>query len=74
MKYVLNRLINYYYDHRTFLRNSLRVLQPAMFVLGKAAVFEPWAHLYAVARKPAASGAPPNQAPVRATEGRQEAD
>jgi len=52
MKYVLNRLINYYYNHRTFLSNGLRVLRPAMFLLGKAALFEPWAHLYAVARKP----------------------
>ena len=51
-KYVLNRLINYYYDHRTFLRNGLRVLHPAMFLLGKLPLFEPWAHLYAVARKP----------------------
>ena len=55
MKYVLNRLINYYYDHRTFLRNGLRILHPAMFVLGKLPLFEPWAHLYAVARKPATS-------------------
>ena len=55
MKYVLNRLINYYYDHRTFLRNVLRTLHPAMFVLGKLPLFEPWAHLYAVARKPSAS-------------------
>lgn len=53
MKYVLNRLINYYYNHRTFLSSGLRVLRPAMFLLGKAALFEPWAHLYAVARKPA---------------------
>ena len=52
MKYVLNRLINYYYNHRTFFSNGLRVLRPAMFLLGKAALFEPWAHLYAVARKP----------------------
>lgn len=62
MKYVLNRLINYYYDHRTFLRNGLRILHPAMFVLGKVPLFEPWAHLYALARKPAAAtnGAPPD--------------
>ena len=55
MKYVLNRLINYYYNHRTFLSNSLRIFRPPMFLLGKAAVFEPWAHLYAIARKPATS-------------------
>ena len=54
LKYVLNRLINYYYDHRAFLRTGLRVFRPAMFLLGKGALFEPWAHLYAVARKPAA--------------------
>ncbi len=61
MKYVLNRLINYYYDHRTFLRNGLRILHPAMFVLGKVPLFEPWAHLYAVARRPgeATGGVPP---------------
>jgi len=53
LKYVLNRLINYYYDHRTFLRNGLRLLHPVIFVLGKVPLFEPWAHLYAVARKPA---------------------
>lgn len=51
-KYVLNRLINYYYDHRTFLRNGLRLLHSAMLLLGKLPLFEPWAHLYAVARKP----------------------
>ena len=55
MKYVLNSLINYYCDHRTFLRTVLRTLHPAMFVLGKLPLFEPWAHLYAVARKPSAS-------------------
>lgn len=55
MKYVLNRLINYYYNHRTILRNGLRVFHPAMIVLGKVPLFEPWAHLYAVARKPRAS-------------------
>lgn len=54
-KYVLNRLINYYYDHRAFIRNGLRLLHPAMWLLGKAVLFEPWAHLYAVARKPAAA-------------------
>jgi SAM-dependent methyltransferase len=54
-KYVLNRLINYYYDHRTALRNGLRLLHPVMLVLGKVPLFEPWAHLYAVARKPARS-------------------
>ena len=52
MKYVRNRLINYYYAHRALLRNGLRILHPAMFVLGKVPLFEPWAHLYAVARKP----------------------
>jgi SAM-dependent methyltransferase len=51
-KYVLNRLINYYYDHRTFLRNGLRLLHPAVFLLAKVPLFEPWAHLYALARKP----------------------
>ena len=51
-KYVLNRLINYYYDHRTVFRNGLRLLHPVMPLLGKAVLFEPWAHLYAVARKP----------------------
>jgi 2-polyprenyl-3-methyl-5-hydroxy-6-metoxy-1,4-benzoquinol methylase len=51
-KYVLNRLINYYYDHRTFLRNGLRLLHPAVVVLGKVPLFEPWAHLYAIARRP----------------------
>jgi 2-polyprenyl-3-methyl-5-hydroxy-6-metoxy-1,4-benzoquinol methylase len=51
-KYVLNRLINYYYDHRRFIRNGLRVLHPVMFVLSGAVLFEPWAHLYVVARKP----------------------
>lgn len=52
-KYVLNRLINYYYDHRAFLRNGLRLLHLAVFLLGKVPLFEPWAHLYALARKPA---------------------
>jgi len=52
MKYVFNRLINYYYNHRTVLSNGLRVLHPAMIVLGKVPLFEPWAHLYAVARRP----------------------
>lgn len=56
-KYVLNRLINYYYDHRTFLRNGLRLLHPAVFLLAKVPLFEPWAHLYAVARKPIGPGA-----------------
>jgi 2-polyprenyl-3-methyl-5-hydroxy-6-metoxy-1,4-benzoquinol methylase len=51
LKYVLNRLINYYYDHKKFIRNSLRLLTP-LLVVGKLEVFEPWAHLYAVARKP----------------------
>ena len=51
-KYVLNRLINYYYDHRTFLRNGLRLLKPAVYLLQHVPLFEPWAHLYAVARKP----------------------
>lgn len=51
-KYVLNRLINYYYDHRTFIRNGLRLLHPVMALFEKAVLFEPWAHLYAVARKP----------------------
>jgi len=59
MKYVLNRLINYYYDHRTFLRNGLRIFHPAMFVLGKVPLFEPWAHLYAIARKPASESTVP---------------
>jgi 2-polyprenyl-3-methyl-5-hydroxy-6-metoxy-1,4-benzoquinol methylase len=52
-KYVLNRLINYYYDHRAFIRHGLRLLHPAVFLLGKVPLFEPWAHLYALARKPA---------------------
>ena len=52
-KYVLNRLINYYYDHKTFIRHGLRLLHPAVFVLQKLPLFEPWAHLYALARKPA---------------------
>jgi 2-polyprenyl-3-methyl-5-hydroxy-6-metoxy-1,4-benzoquinol methylase len=52
-KYVLNRLINYYYDHRAFIRNGLRLLHPAVLLLGKVPLFEPWAHLYAIARKPA---------------------
>ena len=54
LKYVLNRLINYYYNHRTFLRSGLRVLYPVMLLLGKLVAFEPWAHLYALARKPEA--------------------
>ena len=58
-KYALNRLINYYYDHRTFIRNGLRLLQPAVLVLGKVPLFEPWAHLYALARKPAVGPAVP---------------
>ncbi len=58
-KYVLNRLINYYYDHRTFLRNGLRLLHPPMLLLGKVPLFEPWAHLYAVARRPASSNGVP---------------
>lgn len=52
MKYVLNRLINYYYDHRRLIRSGLGVLRPVTFLLGKAPLFEPWAHLYALARKP----------------------
>jgi 2-polyprenyl-3-methyl-5-hydroxy-6-metoxy-1,4-benzoquinol methylase len=63
-KYVLNRLINYYYDHRTVIRNGLRLLHPIMPLLGKAVLFEPWAHLYAVARKPleppSVGGLPPS--------------
>jgi 2-polyprenyl-3-methyl-5-hydroxy-6-metoxy-1,4-benzoquinol methylase len=51
-KYVLNRLINYYYDHKTFIRHGLRLLHPAVFVLQKVPLFEPWAHLYVLARKP----------------------
>jgi 2-polyprenyl-3-methyl-5-hydroxy-6-metoxy-1,4-benzoquinol methylase len=61
-KYVLNRLINYYYDHRAFLRNGLRLLHPPMLLLGKVPLFEPWAHLYALARKPSSApraGVPP---------------
>ncbi|MEX0785412.1 MAG: class I SAM-dependent methyltransferase [Dehalococcoidia bacterium] len=58
MKYVLNRLINYYYDHRAFLRNGLRILHPALLLLGMVPLFEPWAHLYVLARKPEA-GVPP---------------
>lgn len=57
-KYVLNRLINYYYDHRAFIRNGLRVLHPPMMLLGKVPLFEPWAHLYALARKPSPTGVP----------------
>jgi SAM-dependent methyltransferase len=57
-KYVLNRLINYYYDHRAFIRHGLRLLHPAVFVLGKLPLFEPWAHLYAIARKPLTADAP----------------
>ncbi len=64
LKYALNRLINYYYDHRTFIRNGLRLLRPAVFLLGRVPLFEPWAHLYAVARKPAvassAAAVPPH--------------
>jgi 2-polyprenyl-3-methyl-5-hydroxy-6-metoxy-1,4-benzoquinol methylase len=59
-KYVLNRLINYYYDHRTFLRNGLRLLHPVIWALGAVPVFEPWAHLYAIARRPAEPGGPPS--------------
>jgi SAM-dependent methyltransferase len=51
LKYVINRLINYYYDHRKFIRNGLRLLRP-LLIVGKLEVFEPWAHLYAIARKP----------------------
>lgn len=51
-KYVLNRLINYYYNHRTFIKNGLRLLHPAVLLLGKVPLFEPWAHLYAIARRP----------------------
>jgi 2-polyprenyl-3-methyl-5-hydroxy-6-metoxy-1,4-benzoquinol methylase len=65
-KYVLNRLINYYYDHRTFLRNGLRLLHPPMLLLGKVPLFEPWAHLYAVARRPASSNGVPSY--LRATD------
>jgi hypothetical protein len=52
-KYVLNRLINYYYDHRTFLRNGLRLLHPVIWASSAIPLFEPWAHLYAIARRPA---------------------
>ncbi len=59
-KYVLNRLINYYYDHRAFLRNGLRLLHPVIWASGAVPLFEPWAHLYAIARRPASSnGVPP---------------
>jgi len=60
-KYVLNRLINYYYDHRTFLKNGLRLLHPPMLLLNKVPLFEPWAHLYAIARRPVSprAGVPP---------------
>ena len=60
LKYVLNRLMNYYYDHRAFIRNGLLLLHPFVLLLGKVVVFEPWAHLYAIARKPvgAPSGVP----------------
>jgi len=54
-KYVLNRLINYYYDHKAFIRTGLSLLRPAVFLMAKVPLFEPWAHLYAVARKPAGS-------------------
>jgi len=54
-KYVLNRLINYYYDHKTFIRTGLSLLRPIVFLMAKVPLFEPWAHLYAVARKPAGS-------------------
>jgi hypothetical protein len=57
-KYVLNRLINYYYDHKTFIRHGLRLLHPAVFVLQKLPLFEPWAHLYGLARKPATDDLP----------------
>ncbi len=68
MKYVLNRLINYYYDHRRFIRNGLRILHPAVFLLGKVGLFEPWAHLYAVARRPGASIAIDERQPPRSPE------
>ena len=58
-KYVLNRLINYYYDHRTFLRNGLRLLHPVIWASAAVPLFEPWAHLYAVARRPANSNGVP---------------
>jgi hypothetical protein len=58
-KYVLNRLINYYYDHRTFLRNGLRLLHPLIWASSAVPLFEPWAHLYAVARRPANSNGVP---------------
>jgi 2-polyprenyl-3-methyl-5-hydroxy-6-metoxy-1,4-benzoquinol methylase len=58
-KYVLNRLINYYYNHRTFIRTGLRLLHPAVFVLQHVPLFEPWAHLYALARKPGGPDAAP---------------
>lgn len=55
LKYIFNRLINYYYDHRAFIRNGLRLLWPVRLLFGRAVLFEPWAHLYTVARKPAAA-------------------
>ena len=54
-KYVLNRLVNYYYDHKTFIRTGLSPLRPVVFLMAKMPLFEPWAHLYAVARKPVGS-------------------
>ncbi len=72
MKYVLNRLINYYYNHRTFIRNGLRLLHPAVFLLGKVVLFEPWAHLYAIARKPETAssvGPVPAQLPAQEPDG-----
>jgi SAM-dependent methyltransferase len=56
-KYVMNRLINYYYNHKTFVRTGLIMLKPFVFLLSKVPLFEPWAHLYAVARKPAVPAA-----------------
>jgi 2-polyprenyl-3-methyl-5-hydroxy-6-metoxy-1,4-benzoquinol methylase len=58
-KYVLNRLINYYYDHRTFLRNGLRLLHPVIWASSAIPLFEPWAHLYAIARRPAQTNGVP---------------
>ena len=58
-KYVLNRLINYYYDHRTFLKNGLRLLHPVIWASSAVPLFEPWAHLYAIARRPASTNGVP---------------
>ncbi len=56
-KYVLNRLVNYYYDHKTYIRTGLSLLRHVVFLMAKLPLFEPWAHLYAVARKPIVSAA-----------------